>query len=341
MKISFESKDKDVVLIEHDGAVLCAFMKTGHIRALSRLRFSADGRASLNAISVGHASDAQASAADSGGRIAPFAVVFVTEDEEGERLRIVERFESEEDAEQAAKRIRGVLRTHASWLRLRARARAFGWYMAFPLLVFGLYGPVSSALVGKNGPPDMSSAILAEVTKIAASEGAEIGSPVPGKGAVRLLDGAAMVRLMPETSAGKAAAPVFAFSDPKCPACMAVEGALEEVANERPVVIVPVAFKAGSEAIASGVLCQEGQAEMTKAWRSAMQVDPLTPNRALKEAASAGECERGRIGVKINAAIFNHLGLTKTPTLMSVDGRVMEGGGTAAQITAFVTNSGN
>lgn len=333
MKISFERTEKDLVQIEHDGTLLCAFMKTGHIRAFSRLRFSNDGQASLSAISV---SQASITGGEEAAPSAPYALVFVTEDGEGERVRIVERFETEEDAEHAAKAIRSVVRRQASRRRLRASARAFGSYVALPLLVLGLYGPTVTALNGK-GTPELSAAILSEVQRVATDQAprqsSALHSPVPETHVSQqlVIDGTAQIRLLPDSADAQRQDPLVVFSDPNCPACRATEPAIEALSKERPVFIVPLAYKDGSENLTAQILCSKDQAEAAMAWRTAL-ADGTPPTQAA--------CDRGRAAVKSNMSVSEVIGVSKTPTLMAPDGRLMEGGGTVDQIRAFVASSG-
>jgi protein-disulfide isomerase len=306
-------------------------MKTGHIRAFSRLRFSTDSAASLNAISV-----SQATAPESGEQSAPHALVFVTEDGEGERLRIVERFETEGDAEQAAKTIRCVVRRQAFWRRSRSMVRAFGWYVAFPLMVLSLYGPIVTALNGK-GSPELSAAILSEVTRVANSQAAPQAPAqqtplLPTRLSQQMvIEGTAPVRLLPDSPEAQKQDPLVVFSDPKCPACHAVEPALEALSKDRPVFIVPLAYKPGSDVVASAILCSKDQAETAAAWRGMMENGQLPPHDS---------CERGSAAVKSNMGVAEMIGVSKTPTLMAPDGRLMEGGGTVDQIKTFIGSGG-
>lgn len=307
------------------------FSETTPIRAFSRLRFSTDSAASLNAISV-----SQATAPESGEQSAPYALVFVTEDDEGERVRIVERFETEGDAEQAAKTIRCVVRRQAFCRRSRSTVRAFGWYVAFPLMILSLYGPIVTALNGK-GSPELSAAILSEVTRVANSEAV----PQPAAQQTPLLpthlsqqlviEGTAPVRLLPDSPEAQKQDPLVVFSDPKCPACHAVEPALEALSKDRPVFIIPLAYRPGSDVIASAILCSKDQAETAAAWRGMMENGRLPTHDS---------CERGSAAVKSNMGVAEMIGVSKTPTLMAPDGRLMEGGGTVDQIKTFIGSGG-
>lgn len=101
------------------------------------------------------------------------------------------------------------------------------------------------------------------------------------------------------------------FSDPNCPACQALEKQLETLGPNLAPIIVPVAFRPGSDARVAQVLCAN---DVSAAWRQAVAYATLSP-----------PCDKGRKLVANNNAAFVALKFNATPTIVAPNGKVAVG----------------
>uniref|UniRef100_UPI003F49A51C thioredoxin fold domain-containing protein n=1 Tax=Cupriavidus taiwanensis TaxID=164546 RepID=UPI003F49A51C len=323
MKISFERKPKDFVRIEPDGSLSSFFAGTGHMKALSRVRLTSANEASLNAFSVASARPGETS--QDNAATAPYAIVFVTEDA-GEKLRILERFQSHEDAERAHGLIVRAFHRRSFVERLKARLRTLGLYVGVPLLVLGMYSSIATLATAKSQSPELTAAILAEANRIAAPT-ALPSAPTSNASPVARTDGQISVSpvLFP-----KGTPSIYVFSDPKCPACRAVEPAIQEIARHQPVVVLPVAYKPGSDEVAVDALCRGDSKQQAAAWGDAMAVDvrgkESTLNEELfqKQGRAPELCAKGREWLEKNRQAFEAMGLTQTPSVVNADGQLLD-----------------
>lgn len=323
MKISFERKPKDIVRIEPDGSLSCFFAGSGHLKAMSRVRLTSTFSASLNAFSVASAKSSNAS--QEADAVAPYAIVFVTEDD-GEKLRILERFQTTEDAEAALSLIVKVFHRRSLVERLKARLRTLGLYVGLPVLVLSLYSTITTLASAKSQSPELTAAILAEANRIAAPTALD-SAPAPRASPVTLADGRIDVNPVifpPGTPA------VYVFSDPKCPACRAAEPAIKEIAQHRPVFVLPVAYKPGSEEVAVDALCQADREQQAAAWRDAMALDVRGKEHSLNEelftkrSRAPNLCGKGKEWLEKNRQAFESMGLTQTPSVVNGDGQLLD-----------------
>lgn len=328
MKISFERKAKDCVRIEPDGSLSSFFASTGHLKALSRVRLTTAPDASLNAFSVVSARQDELSHDDAA--TAPYAIVFVTEDT-SEKLRILERFHSREDAERAHGLIVGAFHRRSSVERWKARIRTLGLYVGVPMLVLGLYSSIATLATAKAQSPELTAAILAQANKMVAPSGPAPESTTHARKIARTdllgTDGQIYVSpaLFPEGTP-----PVYVFSDPKCPACRAVEPAIQEVAQHQPVVVLPVAYKPGSDEVAVDALCRADWQQQAETWRDAMAVDVRGKENTLNDELFKNRdrvpklCTKGKDWLEKNRQAFEAMGLTQTPSVVNEDGKLLD-----------------
>ena len=115
---------------------------------------------------------------------------------------------------------------------------------------------------------------------------------------------------------------VVMFADPLCPACKQFEQWIAEdgYATFAPL-IVPVAFQPGAMEAAAAVLCARGRE--AEVWRQAVAGAALQP------------CEDGRRQVEINNAAFETLGLSGTPAFVALDGQLLIGARSPAEMARW------
>jgi protein-disulfide isomerase len=118
---------------------------------------------------------------------------------------------------------------------------------------------------------------------------------------------------------------LYVFSDPNCPSCQRIEAALEELASDYTVRIVPVAFQNGSEALAGAVMCAPG-ARVASSWSAGIKTGQ----------APGSACTEGVSKVQANNALFVKLGFTHTPTLVSESGMLAVGDARADELRQWV-----
>lgn len=124
--------------------------------------------------------------------------------------------------------------------------------------------------------------------------------------------------------------PFVIFSDPNCPSCKDLEQKLAQVDPRFVPVIVPVAFKDGSEAAVRRILCAK---DTQAAWSAEIGGAPATGEN---DGSCAGAAEKV---TKANGA-FVALNFSGTPTLVSASGKVVAGSGTVDAINAWLDANG-
>jgi thiol:disulfide interchange protein DsbC len=125
---------------------------------------------------------------------------------------------------------------------------------------------------------------------------------------------------------GSGARVLAIFSDPDCPYCRRLETEMQRMSDVTLYTfLMPIASlhpEARSKAIA--VWCAEDQIE---AWHALMWRN---------EPIAAEECPHP---VDRNVALGERLGITGTPTLVAIDGRVLRGAASTAQIEAWLARA--
>lgn len=136
------------------------------------------------------------------------------------------------------------------------------------------------------------------------------------------------IRLRPE------GVPFVVFSDPNCPACRALDPQLLTADSRFMPIIVPVAFKPGSEMAVQRVLCAK---DRVAAWNAAVQGAP-----AEGDAGSDGQCAGAPEAVLANNGAFAGLRFTSTPTIVSGLGKVVAAGapGSVHELNQWLEKNG-
>lgn len=127
--------------------------------------------------------------------------------------------------------------------------------------------------------------------------------------------------------------PFVIFSDPNCPSCKDLEQKLAQVDPRFVPVIVPVAFKDGSEAAVRRVLCAKDTAAAWSAEIGAAAGDTALANG---DGSCAGAAEKV---TKANGA-FVALNFSGTPTIVSATGKVVAGSGPVETINRWLDANG-
>lgn len=113
----------------------------------------------------------------------------------------------------------------------------------------------------------------------------------------------------------------YVFSDPNCPFCKELEKAVAVVSGYQPV-ILPLGYKSGSRDLAAAVMCS---AEPGKEWA-----------RAIAGTSSAKPCDKGYQLVDANMQVFEKLGLSSTPTMVTPKGTLVTGAATPEELRAVL-----
>ncbi len=129
MKLEFDTRPKDRVLVEPDGTVFTMFMRTGFLRSITRTKYACSDSAAVSAFSI-TSTQANEEAA------APHALVFVSEAAGQEKVAIIERFRTQSHAQAAFMRVQRALHRMSVTKRRRHRWRTLGKMFALPLLIF-------------------------------------------------------------------------------------------------------------------------------------------------------------------------------------------------------------
>lgn len=121
--------------------------------------------------------------------------------------------------------------------------------------------------------------------------------------------------------------PFVVFSDPNCPACRQLEIQLASVSKDKfTPIVVPVAFKEGSQPKVTGIFCAK---DVATAWSQAVGTDE----------SAAPSCTKGDAQAQSNNAAFIALRFSSTPTIVAPNGRVISGVGTSEQLTRWLSEN--
>jgi hypothetical protein len=220
-------------------------------------------------------------------------------------------------------------------------------YVLLPLLVLALLGPALGALSAKGQSADLTAAILAEANRTTATPA--LAAPlVPVSPGARMAEPAGFsmegaVKISADSVTAPDSRTLYVFSDPKCPSCREFEAEVEELAKDHAVYVFPLAYKKGSDEVATDVLCKASNEDKLAAWRDAMTPPIQGAEGSLNEVLFAQKnkapalCDFGKKALKSNMSAFESLHFTKTPTVMTADGRYLSGPTTAAEIREFAS----
>ncbi|SEI14383.1 thioredoxin fold domain-containing protein [Paraburkholderia hospita] len=334
MKISLERKAtvaKDCVMVEPDGTVFLSFMRSGFIRAVSRTKYASGDAASSGAFGVSSAKPTEGEESS-----ALHALTFVSEASGEEKIVILERFHSVEDAMAAWTMVHSALRRHVSGKRRKAMWRSFVRNVGLPFLVLAVGMSAVRYLDSHNGSLEALNAIMREAgtlggtSQSAAPQIAQPSQPVsnmsagtsgsPGQNAPGAqLDSAIHFGLdnqPPEKT-------LYVYSDPNCPACKRFESHVDDLAKDFSVYILPVAYQGNDDGWAAAYsLCMD---DRRGAWQSV-----ITGSPNLKRSDML--CSDGYRKTKENMAQFEKLGFTSTPRVVGGTGFVFPEGAPAKLI---------
>jgi len=324
MKITFDSRPKDLVYVEPDGTLFTSFMATGRIQSVCRLRFAGGTDASLGSFSITEAKGKDEAAPSA------YAVVFVNEVAGVEKIAIMERFDEEGDARQALEAIHRAIVTSIRRTQRRLLLRRLAVYILLPLATLALLSSVLRWMDSQNSHGDLTAAILKEAAMAPVVDGAG-GGMAPAGGTI-----ASSARLGDASFVKdgirfglKSAAPertLYVFSDPNCPSCKEFHSELKKLGSDFAIYVFPLAFKQGSEQLSTQALCAKDQ------WAMWNEIAALPVGAA---PAGVGSCDLAGRALKNNMAAFTALGFSKTPTILGGNGTVVPGGTTASDIKAM------
>ncbi len=156
MKFGLNYQVQDQVLVEPDGTVFTSFMKTGLIKAATRIRYARHDAVAIGAFSVTSA------LTDYEGGTASYALVFVSEVGGQEKIAIIERFDTEANALAAGASVQCAINRYVMAQRNKERLRTISRYLGVPLLVFIVSMSVVRFLDSRHGSLAALNAIMRE-----------------------------------------------------------------------------------------------------------------------------------------------------------------------------------
>ncbi|NRF83890.1 thioredoxin fold domain-containing protein, partial [Burkholderia gladioli] len=314
MKLSLERSapvPKDCVLVEPDGTVFMSFMQTGFIKAVSRTRYASGDAAATGAFMVSSAQPKDGESSD-----AMHALTFVSEVSGHEKIAIVERFQSREDAEAAWSMVNRSLRRYVVNERRKRTWRSFLRYVGAPFIVLAVGMAMVRYLDSHNGSLEALNAIMRAAGTMGGTQAGQNASqqtisqlpalaesapaPAPVADAAQSA-GVAAASLMASIHFGLDNQPaektLYVYSDPNCPACKQFESHITDLAKDFSVYVLPVAYQGNDHGkAAADALCAK---DKQGAWVSALGGASFP---------DGSECLAGYTGVKANMQQFEQLG---------------------------------
>ncbi|TES99643.1 thioredoxin fold domain-containing protein [Burkholderia cepacia] len=335
MRLSLERNapmPKDCVLIEPDGTVFMSFMQTGFIKAISRTKYASGDAAATGAFVV---SSAQPKEGDEGD--AMHALTFVSEVAGDEKIVILERFHTKDEADAAWSMVHRSLRRYVVNERRKRAWRTFLRYVGVPFIVLAVGMAMVRYLDSHNGSLEALNAIMRAAGTMGGSSAVQSSSqlqgaqPVAGAGAEAPVAGAShaaavsTVSQMASIHFGLDNQPpektLYVYSDPNCPACKQFEAHIDDLAKDFSIYVLPVAYQGNDRGMAAAdALCAKDQ---QAAWTQAVG-GVLFP--------AGSDCLAGYTGVKANMQQFERLGFNSTPRVVSGTGFIFPEGAPASTI---------
>lgn len=365
MKLKFERnrpQQRDIVLVEPDGTVYTSFGKTGYLNAATRTRFASGQGAATGAFSIS-SGEAPPDGEPVERGTANHGLVFVSEVDGQEKVALIERFATEQDARHALMLVQSALQRH-----VRGRRYGHGWRVLLrgagvpfvtllvtmalvryldshngsiealnTLLRTAQANPQAGLLPGIQPPPGTAPAALppgrADVPPLSAQ-------PAPGPGpafasasdaslpeASAFAHAPAVTRAMTSIHFGLENQPpgktLYVYSDPNCPACKRFESHIDDLSKDFSVYVFPVAYQDGSAKVAAQILCAQDRKQK---W-----IDTMTHAKS-GDAVAGNDCVQAYSGIKANMESFDALGFTSTPRIVGGTGYVFAPGATANAI---------
>lgn len=367
MKLKFERtrpQSRDLVLVEPDGTVFTAFMKTGYLSAATRTRFASGHAAATGAFSI--SSGAAQQGEEGNGGTANHGLVFISEVDGQEKIALIERFATEADARQGLSLVHSAVRRHVVGQRRRHVWRMILRYAGAPFLTLMLTMAAVRYLDSHNGSLD---ALNALVRASKANPGSQPGLP-PGSPAAAVPDPSAA--LASAASSVASAFPVQPAADalpPDAPASMpVVAGHAPDPAPDVARAMTSIHFGLDNQPpkrtlyVYSDPNCpackqfephindlakdfsvyvlpvayQDGSAKVAAQIlcatdRKQKWADTMTHVKP-GEPVTGNECARAYGGIKANMQAFDSLGFNSTPRVVSGTGYVFAAGASASTI---------
>jgi protein-disulfide isomerase len=336
MKLSLERSapvPKDCVLVEPDGTVFMSFMQTGFIKAVSRTRYASGDAAATGAFMVSSAQPKDGESSD-----AMHALTFVSEVSGNEKIAIVERFQSREDAEAAWSMVNRSLRRYVVNERRKRTWRSFLRYVGAPFIVLAVGMAMVRYLDSHNGSLEALNAIMraagtmggtqagqntsqqtiSQLPPLAASAPAPVADAAQSAGVAAASQMASIHFGLDNQPAEKT---LYVYSDPNCPACKQFESHITDLAKDFSVYVLPVAYQGDDHGkAAADALCAK---DRQGAWVSALGGASFP---------DGSDCLSGYTGVKANMQQFERLGFNSTPRVLSGTGFIFPEGAPAKMI---------
>jgi len=362
MKLKFERDlPQDSVLVEPDGTVFTSFMKTGHLKGISRTKYASGNSSAVGAFMIPDPKE--------GDERPDRLLVFVTEGSEKESIVVVERFATADDAHAALSLVRRAVSRYVVAQRRRSLWRTLLIYGGAPLLIFmvatagvrfldshnGSWEAISNIMraAGTLNAGNASSATLPQVAAPVTPVNAQISPDASVSAPVQMAAIAPPVNSIPFSSAvpqdvapelarqssvdiaraitsihfGLEKLPpsktLYVYSDPACPACRRFEPHLDDLAKDFSIYVIPVAYQQGSTTLAAQILCSVHQKQK---WSEVMAMP------AIDAPVSGMTCDQAYAGIKADMQEYESLGFKSTPRVVSGTGAIFPEGATAEQI---------
>ncbi|KVD92987.1 hypothetical protein WS63_08110 [Burkholderia stagnalis] len=322
---------KDCVLIEPDGTVFMSFMQTGFIKAISRTKYASGDAAATGAFVV---SSAQAKEGDEGD--AMHALTFVSEVSGDEKIVILERFHTKDEADAAWSMVHRSLRRYVVNERRKRAWRTFLRYVGVPFIVLAVGMAMVRYLDSHNGSLEALNAIMRAAGTMGGSQAGQSTTQQQGAqpaaiASAPLADAShaaalSTVSQMASIHFGLENQPpektLYVYSDPNCPACKQFEAHIDDLAKDFSVFVLPVAYQGDDHGkAAANALCAKD--DQQSAWGNAVG-GVVSPE--------SNDCLAGYTGVKANMQQFERLGFNSTPRVVSGTGYIFPEGAPAKMI---------
>lgn len=333
MRLSLERNapmPKDCVLIEPDGTVFMSFMQTGFIKAISRTKYASGDAAATGAFMVSSAEPKEGDEGD-----AMHALTFVSEVAGDEKIVILERFHTKDEADAAWSMVHRSLRRYVVNERRKRAWRTFLRYVGVPFIVLAVgmamvryldshngsleaLNAIMRAAGTMGGPSAVQSSSLPQGAQPAASAGAPVAD-ASHAAAVSTVSQMASIHFGLDNQPPEKT--LYVYSDPNCPACKQFEAHIDDLAKDFSVYVLPVAYQGDDRGMAAAnALCAKDQ---QGAWAQAVG-GVLFP--------TGSDCLAGYTGVKANMQQFERLGFNSTPRVVSGTGFIFPEGAPAKMI---------
>jgi protein-disulfide isomerase len=364
MKVKFErtrTQGRDLVLIEPDGTVFTAFMKTGYLSAATRTRFASGHAAATGAFSISSGANQQGD-----GGTANHGLVFISEVDGQEKIALIERFATEADARHGLSLVQAAVRRYVVGQRRKQAWRTILRYAGVPLLTLVVAMSAVRFLDSHNASYE---ALNALVSAAQANPGAQVGLTSASQAAASADPGVNLAKMgaigaspfplqpvqppaavMQPDAPASAAAVANASAQPASPApdvasaMTSIHFGLDNQPPKRTLYVYsdpncPACkqFESHIDDLAKDfsiyvfpVAYQDGSAKVAAqilcaADRKQKWSDTMTHVKA-GEPVTGNECARAYGGIKANMQAFDSLGFNSTPRIVSGTGFVYAAG---------------